>query len=191
MWIRNTIGVLLSGLLCLAAGPSAARPTIYQWVDQEGLTHYATDPKRVPRNVRGLINKKMRATTDDDSKATASYWWSQDTRGFTGSLTHDPDFVGPNRASDDPYDSDSGALASLPSQRELDQMAALDGRIIELQELIAADQEVLKVFISDRNVADDFDLPSQPEFRSIALRLPKLQTDLRSLEQERRRLESR
>ena len=46
-------------LLCAGASHAAeeepGRPTIYKWVDENGIAHYTTDRKRVPRNLRNRI----------------------------------------------------------------------------------------------------------------------------------------
>jgi hypothetical protein len=55
---------LLPALLCLGLGSPAASaeepapgapPTIYKWVDANGVAHYTTDLGRVPRSVRGSV----------------------------------------------------------------------------------------------------------------------------------------
>lgn len=52
--------VLAGALACgTGGGPSAdgpaAAPTIYKWVDANGIAHYTTDLARVPRSVRGSV----------------------------------------------------------------------------------------------------------------------------------------
>ena len=53
---------LVPALLCLGLGSPAASaeepapgapPTIYKWVDANGVAHYTTELGRVPRSVRG------------------------------------------------------------------------------------------------------------------------------------------
>jgi chaperonin cofactor prefoldin len=54
-------------LLCAGASHAAedepGRPTIYKWVDENGIAHYTTDRKRVPKNLRNKIRDvdEMRA----------------------------------------------------------------------------------------------------------------------------------
>jgi hypothetical protein len=54
-------------LLCAGASHAAedepGRPTIYKWVDENGIAHYTTDRKRVPKNLRNKIRNvdEMRA----------------------------------------------------------------------------------------------------------------------------------
>jgi hypothetical protein len=61
----RTLLLALAGLLAGAA-PAAARaedgetpaaPTIYKWVDANGIAHYTTDLSRVPRSVRGSVRE--------------------------------------------------------------------------------------------------------------------------------------
>jgi len=37
------------------AGTSEETPTLYKWVDQNGVAHYTTDPERIPSNLRHRI----------------------------------------------------------------------------------------------------------------------------------------
>ena len=62
---RSTrLAPLVPALLCLGLGSPAASaeepaagapPTIYKWVDANGVAHYTTDLGRVPRSVRGSV----------------------------------------------------------------------------------------------------------------------------------------
>lgn len=61
----------------------------------------------------------------------------------------------------------------------------LDVRIAELEARIAADEEALKVLISDPKMADT--LRDSPELREIGTRLPGLQAELEELKEERAR----
>jgi hypothetical protein len=85
---------------------------------------------------------------------------------------------------------DSGvtvATAGGRSARAAD-AASLGDRIGALESEIARDEEFMKSRISDP-AADPLALADDPEFRSVAQRLPKLQADLRALREERERLE--
>jgi len=65
--------------------------------------------------------------------------------------------------------------------------AALDARISALERQIASDQESLKTLLSEIPAPGAPDLADRPEFREIALRLPKLQAELRALQEQRAR----
>jgi hypothetical protein len=65
--------------------------------------------------------------------------------------------------------------------------ADLDARIAALQRQIAGDEESLKAQLSDVPAPGAPDLADRPEFREIALRLPKLQAELRTLQDQRAR----
>jgi len=63
----------------------------------------------------------------------------------------------------------------------------LDARIASLERQIAGDEESLKAQISALPAPGTPDLADRPEFREIALRLPKLQAELRTLQDQRAR----
>jgi hypothetical protein len=65
--------------------------------------------------------------------------------------------------------------------------AELDARISALERQIASDQESLKTLLSEIPAPGAPDLADRPEFREIALRLPKLQAELRTLQEQRAR----
>ena len=48
------LSIWLLGLPALAA-EETERPTIYKWVDENGIAHYTTDKKRIPKNLRNRI----------------------------------------------------------------------------------------------------------------------------------------
>jgi hypothetical protein len=65
--------------------------------------------------------------------------------------------------------------------------ADLDARIAELERQIAGDEESLKALLSEVPAPGAPELATRPEFREIALRLPKLQAELRTLQEQRAR----
>ncbi len=65
--------------------------------------------------------------------------------------------------------------------------ADLDARIAALERQIAGDEESLKTLLSEVPAPGAPELATRPEFREIALRLPKLQAELRTLQDQRAR----
>jgi hypothetical protein len=65
--------------------------------------------------------------------------------------------------------------------------ADLDARIAALERQIAGDEESLKALLSEVPAPGAPELATRPEFREIALRLPKLQAELRTLQEQRAR----
>lgn len=55
--LRTAGGAALLGLAFAARSlaADASPPTIYKWVDENGIAHYTTNKKRVPRNLRNRI----------------------------------------------------------------------------------------------------------------------------------------
>ena len=83
----SALVVTLAGLL---AGPpaalaraeepeAAAAPTIYKWVDANGIAHYTTELSRVPRSVRGSV-RALGSESGSESDATRD----------TGAARHPP-----------------------------------------------------------------------------------------------------
>jgi uncharacterized small protein (DUF1192 family) len=65
-----------TGLLVLAlAGRSVAAegsaPTIYKWVDENGIAHYTTNKKRIPRNLRNRIRSLDEVKREQEQAAPA------------------------------------------------------------------------------------------------------------------------
>jgi hypothetical protein len=71
-----------------------------------------------------------------------------------------------------------------------DSLAQLELRIAELAAAIAADEDTLSAFVGDPGPSDGVELADKPEFREIALRLPKRLQELEALRSERDALRS-
>ncbi|HME69171.1 MAG TPA: hypothetical protein VKM54_04810 [Myxococcota bacterium] len=96
--------------------------------------------------------------------------------------------VGTSPASEVPRQSDENpkqtALAAVEPRTNA---ADLDARIAALERQIAGDEESLKALLSEVPAPGAPELATRPEFREIALRLPKLQAELRTLQDQRAR----
>lgn len=51
--VVRTLLVLAALLLATNAVPSASAAQVYKWVDENGVTHYTTDPETIPSDLRG------------------------------------------------------------------------------------------------------------------------------------------
>ncbi len=94
-----------------------------------------------------------------------------------------------------PAASDAGLAAEttpLPEANDpLGDAGTIDGRIREIETAIARDETVLKAWVAQRGEEDRAEtFAASPELREIASRLPRLQSELRSLRQQRSALES-
>jgi hypothetical protein len=47
--------------------PDVASATVYKWVDENGMTHYTTDPERVPRHLRGRWREPVEGVKSVDT----------------------------------------------------------------------------------------------------------------------------
>jgi hypothetical protein len=179
-------------LLVATAGPAVSqeertRPLIYKWVDTNGIAHYTTNPDDIPSALRDRLDAVRRdrgertpepAIDPDDPWAEVSVeepddlWVVQDSLGTAEEIS-----------ADDPFGT-SPAVDRAEESRRRAELQALDQQIEQLQAQISADEEILKTWITNPDVspvmaADD------PEFREVALRLPRLHGDLAELEQKR------
>jgi len=210
--------VLSVGLLLLAPGPArsqeeaaeVATPTIYKWIDTNGIAHYTTDYGSIPRRLRSSARQLQASSSDDgfDSGDTparstgspagsrgsttprgseADRWASSDRprtwEGGTsdGTLWDDGDEVRPEA---DPREE------AVMSRAERDRVRQdIDERISELESDIEADERVLKLYVSSPAPEDPSELAFDSTFREVAQRLPSLLSELRTLEAERAELE--
>jgi hypothetical protein len=94
----------------------------------------------------------------------------------------------PPSASSAPRQGEDASKAPSPTAGEPRANAAdLDARIAALERQIAGDEESLKALLSEVPAPGAPELATRPEFREIALRLPKLQAELRTLQDQRAR----
>jgi hypothetical protein len=152
--------------------PAPERPTIYKWVDTNGIAHYTADPDRIPEEVRGLAHELRKPAEPraagapalaTDAPAEADAWAARD--------------ASPPPVETAPPDGATGAGPAGPDPE-------VAGRIAALEEEIARDEERIKAWVSDPAV-DPVTLADDPEFRELAARLPRLQADLRSLQEQK------
>jgi hypothetical protein len=90
----------------------------------------------------------------------------------------------------EPLDGEASAPLDGEASAPLD-AETIDARIREIETAIARDEKALKAWVARReeeNGAEAF--AANPELREIASRLPRLQSELRSLRQQRAALES-
>lgn len=180
-------------------------PVIYKWVDEEGIAHFTADPERVPENVRSLIRKEAEQERRDrqepegtppeaaaPARDRAEHWAEME--------------AAPSDAAEGPEARDisqgaapeTGARAARPSAALRAQRAELEQRIHELEAQIARDEERIKELLS--RPREQAQPPGEggeaapvagPELREVAMRLPRLQEELRELRERRAQLEAR
>ncbi len=163
-----------------ATPPSAATTSsIYKWIDENGITHYTTDPQRIPDELRDELEALNRGEgTQPAGRTTPSDLWAvQDS-----DLYRNPYEI---RAPAD-FREGAGDTTELPPvSAGREPSTELDERIAALEAEIARDQEQLKALLSEPAKTEAPELPQRAEFREIARRLPKLQADLQALRVER------
>jgi len=157
--------------------PAPARPTIYKWVDTNGIAHYTADPERIPDEVRGLAHELREPAAPRGgapalaTDAEADAWALRD-------ASTPPVETAPQQGAGAP-DADA-----RPGTRPAPDAGERAGRIAALEQEIARDEERIKAWVSDPAV-DPVTLADDPEFRELAARLPRLQADLRSLQERK------
>ncbi len=181
---RAWLAVVL--LLGLAAGPAGAEaerasqtPRIYRWIDENGVTHYTTQLDRVPGALRTRAAPPPATSTGGvtrSGRAAADRWIERDR---TVPLDDETWYEDEAPAPEDP-----AQIAARQEQRAEAQFD-LDLRIAELQSEIAADEEALKTLISDPSAGGPLASADNPEFRTIAVRLPARLKELQALREQR------
>jgi hypothetical protein len=173
MAYRSAGAILLAAILCACAGSYAAAdeapPKIYKWVDRNGIAHYTTDPQRIPQALRRDARALSRSAAGAGPSAPDDSWAVRDAVPRRGTPPADGS----------PAPLDPALLAEL---------AALEEEISSVEAEILRDEERIKTWVSDPAV-DPVAIADDPEFREIAARLPRLQANLQSLQQQKRRIE--
>jgi len=205
-WRPALVWLLAAPLL--AAAPSraqqdpeaaeASRPRIYKWVDENGIAHYTTDRGRIPAGLRGRAQPlgesdggaaPARGAPRDGFDGWATRNRTQETATVPGDVWDEGGTATvPGPASDDGFTSAPvDPMTRAEREAEADQ---LDVRIAELEAAVTDDEEALKAMISDSASGGPLARGDDPEFRSIAARLPKQLAELRALRDRRAELET-
>ena len=156
-----TLGLALLAAAC--ASPSEADRPLYRWTDEAGVVRYTPDRALIPRGAR------------DDAEAVEAI-----------------QFVEPVESSESVKSVELGATPTVdapsdethPSTPPAGPSSELDARIRALEEVIARDEQALKVLIS-AEAGEGGSLAESAELREIARRLPGLQAKLRALRERR------
>lgn len=187
--ILRRLAPWLALALAAAAAPAigqetpAERPRIYKWVDENGIAHYTTDRSRIPSGLRNRAEAlgaspalEPRVVAPSAPRDEYDAWAVRNRSSRTediwdeGAATGSPDYEPPPSPEE---------IAAIASERQ-----DIDRRIAELEGVIAEDEDALKAMVSEPGV-DPVDRGDDPEFRSIALRLPKRLAELRALRDQR------
>jgi len=210
----SLLPLLLAALLLVGPAPAgaqeeaegAATPTIYKWIDTNGIAHYTTDYGSIPRRLRSSA-RQLQATSANDGfesgdtsgrrpagtarrsgrtapRASEADRWATSDRPRTwedgssdGTLWDDGDEIRPEP---DPREE----IQMTRAERDR-MMRDIDDRISELEADIEADEKVLKLYVSSPAPEDPSELAFDNTFREVAQRLPSLLSELRTLEEER------
>ncbi len=210
--LPNTMraGVVLAAAAFLAGvGPLApahaqdaeeetSAPSIYRWIDENGIAHYTTELDRIPSALRGRargLGSRRDADPAPAPSRSEDLWVSRDRSPGAGESSDFGSF------GDDAFDEGDGgfdrgdpeaprrpldpeAAAAAEEERAVAQFD-LDLRIAELEQVIRADEESLKVLISDPASGGPLASAENEEFRTIAVRLPNRLKELQTLRDQR------
>ena len=158
---------------------TADTPTIYKWVDRNGIAHYTTDPKQIPSNLRNRIGEPRRpdeapppepeptsanapaATAASGSAATAaSAPGPMAARVPTPGAAEDEEILddrpavhaGESEPAPEIPSVEAGTALGSPGPDdggEGGEVATLNTRIAALEAAVARDEEILKALISE------------------------------------------
>ncbi len=150
---------LLLALLTLSAAAlaedNADAPRIYRWIDENGVAHYTTSLERVPEELRDQPLRREEVAAN--APAAVDAW------------------VQLERIADPPK-----ADASGTSTGAGDRLGAINARIAELEQAIAADEQLLKGDLTDANAT-----ASNEALAQVAERMPDRIAELKKLQAER------
>jgi hypothetical protein len=148
---------LASLVICAAAfaQDGAAPPRIYRWIDENGIAHYTTKLERVPEALR---DQPLRREELSAQAPTSVDSWVQR-----------------ERVPDPPTQGGAG-----PGAEVSDRLAALNARIAELEQAIAADEALLKGDLTDASAP-----ASNEALKQVAERMPARIAELKKLQAER------
>jgi hypothetical protein len=158
--MRSTLWLALA--LCTAAAPALAEsdsapPTIYRWVDENGIAHYTTDLERVPEELR---DQPLRRETVSPQAPAAIDGWVRRERIPDPPAADAPSATGPSAGSEP--------------------LSALDARIAELELAIAADEDLLKGDLTNAEAP-----ASNEALKDVSERMPARLAELKKLQAER------
>lgn len=168
--------VLLLGSAASSAAPSAstAAPTIYRWVDSDGVAHFTTELARVPKALRNRASEltpapetiEARKDLPEKSKpaSAAAESGGFEERNFDFDAAADTTANGENQSPPTPMHDSS----------------ADEARIAEIERQFAQDEETIKNWLIEPG-ADG----TQAQFEAAARRLPTLQHELETLRKRR------
>lgn len=150
---------LLLALFCFSAAASAeegaAAPHIYRWIDENGVAHYTTSLDRIPEELRDQPLRREEVAAQ--APATVDSW-----------VQHE-------RIPEPPK-----ADAAAPNAGTGDRLSAVNARIAELEQAIAADEQLLKGDLTDASAPASNDALTQ-----VAKRMPERIAELKKLQAER------
>ena len=152
------------------AGAAEETVTLFQWKDSDGVYRYTPQFDRIPGYARSTAVEIRPGAAPPPQTPV---YFEPDPRSPVVAIPGDSREAETARAERGAPPQGSGAANDL------------DARIRELEARIAEDEEALKQMISAPGADADTEVP--PELREIAARLPRLQAELASLQQQRLR----
>ena len=152
---RWLAAALLAFSAAALAEEGATPPRIYRWVDENGIAHYTTSLERVPDELRDQPLRREEVSAQ--APASVDAWVQRE------------------RIPDPPKAEPSAANAGAS-----DRLAALDARIAELEQAIAADEALLKGDLTEEAAP-----ASNATLGEVSERMPARIAELKKLQAER------
>jgi uncharacterized coiled-coil protein SlyX len=166
-WLAWATAIALALCAIAPAGAAEEAVTLYQWKDADGVTRYTPELDRVPGYARDSVVEIRPGATPPPQTPV---YFEPDPRAPVVAIPGEaPKTAAANAQPGAPPQGSGGAVG-------------LDARIRELEARIAEDEEALKKLISAPGAEADTEV--SPELREIADRLPKLQAELASLQEQ-------
>lgn len=175
-----TLSFAVPAASAIAEEEGSATPTIYKWIDENGVAHYTTDVDRIPRSLRKQVGRAGKAAAAAP-RAEAPSGPALATDRSPGLPQIAPVVSEAGFGRDARPDIRPEISAAGATEQTLDRVADLDAQIARLEEQIATDEAILTGLVT----ASSAEIASGDEeanlLRDLGDRLPRLLAELEAL----------
>jgi hypothetical protein len=181
-----TLSFAVPAASAVAEEDGSATPTIYKWIDENGVAHYTTDVDRIPRSLRKQVDR-----AESGAAPAAQPAGVPSAPRATGRSEGLPQIAPVSEAGfgrDARPDIGVDVSAAGDTDQALDRVADLDAKIARLEEQIATDEAILTGFVTESSAEVGSGDEEANLLRDLGDRLPRLLAELEALRTEREAL---
>jgi hypothetical protein len=183
------------------AAPGLSVADVYKWVDENGLTHYTTDPEAIPEHIRGRWKPTPKpagasegtSSVEGVDPATLPGPRSEVAPAAEVEEAATLSLPGPRKRPALPAQGEEGSPAALPGPRQraapplppvqAAPRPAARSELAELERQLARDREAIKKLLS-KDAGEEGAWLRDPELRELSERLPRLQAEIEALRRD-------